>query len=79
MTDIIHKHLEPMSDERMREREEAMLEYREFCAEEPNAARRLDICLRGHDIPWTLVTPIHDLLEQLADVIDAHLTEKGGE
>lgn len=52
-------------------------EYIELCEAEPNAARRLSICLRGHDVPSTLVEPIQDLLDQLAQVIDSQ--QNGGE
>lgn len=45
-------------------------EYEELREELPNAAERLSMCLRGHDVPPTLVEPIHDFLSAVARLID---------
>lgn len=68
--------IKPLSEEKAAHRRELEDEYRTLCAEEPNAVRRLGICLRGHDIHWLLVRPIHDALSVLADVVDDYQSRK---
>ena len=46
-------------------------EYRKLCNDEPNAARRLNLCLRGRDVPPDLVQPMCDFLDAVAKLLDA--------
>lgn len=44
-------------------------EYEALRKEVPNAAERLALCLRGHDVPPTLVEPICDFLQAIAPLL----------
>jgi len=62
--------LRKMSERKRDERGCGREAYRRLCQEVPNPAERLSLCLRGHDVPATLVEPMSDFLEAVAPLLD---------